>query len=364
MADNESAKEEANQPRPASKPGAPIMVAPGPNGLLIASDDLEALDTYERMLEAATTQTSSSGREYAVFYLKHAKAATASAILQEIFGGTTGGGDLMSGIADAALGDIGGGLMGDLLGLGGGGASTGFSAAGVDIVTDARLNALIVYARPDDIDMVFRLLQILDQRIGPTDVEAGGVARLIPVLNSSASQVAEVVKQIYSDRLEGGSGGQPSPEDLMRALRNAGPGGASADAQEPAKMTIGVDTRSNSLVVRAPDALFFEVQQLVEKLDTVQEDSGQATQIVSLRHSNPEAVKEALGTILGTAAVTTTQQQPAGQGGGNSDGDAGDAARQQQEMIRRIQEFRERMQRGGGDRGGRGGRGGGGRGGR
>lgn len=360
------AKQEA--PTRQSKPGAPILVAPGPNGLLIASDDLEALDAFERLLEASTLQTGTSGREYAVFYLKHAKAATAAAILGEIFGASGGTGDsLMGGIADAALGDIGGGLMGDLLGLGGSGASTGFSAAGVDIVTDTRLNALIVYARPDDIDMVFRLLQILDQRIGPMDVEAGGVARLIPVLNTSATQVAAVVKEIYADRLEGGGGRQPSPEDLMRLLRNAGPGGQSADAQEPEKMTVGVDARSNSLVVRAPDALFFEVKALVEKLDTEQAGSEQATQIVSLKYSNTEVIKEALGPIIGEQNVTTQPQAAAGQQPeANNDRGGDDAARQQQEMIRRFQEMRERMQRGGGggDRGDRGGRGGGGRGGR
>lgn len=357
----------ATQPASPSQNGAPILVAPGPNGLLIASDDLEALDAFERILEASTMQ-STSGREYAVFYLKHAKAATAAAILGEMFGSSGGSGDsLMGGIADAALGDIGGGLMGDLLGLGGGGASTGFSAAGVDIVTDTRLNALIVYARPDDIDMVFRLLQILDQRSGPTDVEAEGVPRLIPVVNTTASQVADVVKTIYSDRLEGGGNGQPSPEDIMRMLRQ-GQGGGGADAQEPAKMSIGIDTRSNSLVVRAPDVLFFEVKALVAQLDTEQLDSGESTQIVRIQHANPEAIKEALGSILGEQAVTTAQQ-PGGQGGGGGNNNA-DAARQRDEMIRRIQEFRNRMQggggRGGGDRGGggRGGRGGGGRGGR
>lgn len=366
--------QEPNADRPAAVPsdqpasGAPILVAPGPSGLLIASDDLEALDAFERILEASTMQSGVSGREYAVFYLKHSKAATAAAILGEIFGtSSSSGGDLMSGIADAALGDIGGGLMGDLLGLGGSGPSTGFSAAGVDIVTDTRLNALIVYARPDDIDMVFRLLQIIDQRTGPTDVEAEGVARLIQVNNTSASQVAEVVKQIYANRIEGGSGGQPSPEDLMRMLRNAG-GGQGADAQEPAKMTIGVDTRSNSLVVRAPDMLFYQVKALVEQLDTEQLDSTQSTQIVSLKYSNSEAIKEALEPILGDQSVTTTSSSSGGQNAeGRNNRNSADAAKQQQEMIRRIQEFRSRMQ-GGGRGGGRGdsggGRRGGGRGGR
>jgi type II secretory pathway component GspD/PulD (secretin) len=373
--DNVPATEEP-APKTKAKSGSPILVAPGPSGLLIASDDLEALDAFERLLEASTTATT-SGREYAVFYLKHAKAATAAAILGEVFGasGGTGGDSLMGGIADAALGDIGGGLMGDLLGLGGSGAATGFSAAGVDIVTDARLNMLIVYARPDDIDQVFRLLQVIDQRIGPTDIEAGGLPRMIQVNNTSAATVADVVKSLYADRIEGGNGGQPSPEDFMKMLRQGGPGGDNAAAQEPAKMSVTVDTRSNSLVVRAPDELFNQVKALVAQLDTEQLDSAQSTQIVSLKYSNTNAIKEALGNILGEQAVTTTTQQNAGQQQGREGG--GDQARQREEMIRRFQEMRQRMEQGGGrggpgggDRGGRGGggdrggRGGGGRGGR
>ena len=136
------------------------------------------------------TQSLSGSREYSVFYLKHAKAAAAAEILSEIFGGSSSDG-MLGGLADAALGDIGGGLMGDLLGLGGG-SSTGFSTGSVDIVVDQRLNALIVSAQPEDTETVYRLLKILDQRQGPTDVEAEGVARLIPVNNTTASQVAAV----------------------------------------------------------------------------------------------------------------------------------------------------------------------------
>ncbi|QDU57964.1 secretin N-terminal domain-containing protein [Aeoliella mucimassa] len=363
VAESEPSDVQPVAPKSPSKPNAPILVAPGPSGLIIASDDIEALDAFERLLEASTLQNTTGGREYAVFYLKHAKANTAAAILGEIYGSSTSSsGDLMGGIVDSALGDIGGGLMGDLLGLGGTGSSSGFSAAGVDIVTDARLNAIIVYARPDDIDMAFRLLQVLDQRIGPTEIEAEGVPRLIPVVNTSATDIAEVVKQMYPGRIEGASGGQPSPEDLIRALRNNGGGGA--DSQEVSKMSIGVDTRSNSLIVKAEDALFFDVKRLVEELDTVQVDTSESTVVLSLRNSNPEMMKEALSSFLGSQAVTSTTQAPgqdANRGGNNNNG--GDQARQQQEMIRRIQEFRQRMQGGGGGFPGGGGRGGGGRGG-
>lgn len=363
-ADNES---RSDPPPRESVPGAPILVAPGPNGLLITSQDLDALDAYQQLLETAISQSLAGGRQYAVFYLKHAKAVAAADILSQIFGGGSGGGDgLLGGIADAALGDIGGGLMGDLLGLGGGGSTAGgFSAAAVDIVTDTRLNALIVYARPDDVDTVFRLLQVIDQRAGPTDVEADGVARLIPVKHTSATNVLEVVKGIYANRLESGPDGQPSPQDVLKALK----GDQGGEALEPPKMSLGVDTRSNSLVVRAPDTLFEEVKLLVNQLDSEQLDSIQSTKVVSLKFSNSAAVKEALGSMLGDQVVTTKAAKANGQNGGEGDAakQAAEASKQQQEFMRRIQEFRSRMQQGGGgQRGGgqRGGRPGGQRGGR
>src|SRR4051794_7320743 len=62
------------QPPPQAAPqrqgarGAPIVVAPGPGGTLIASDDLEALDQLEDLLTTVAGHNAASGREYAVFY--------------------------------------------------------------------------------------------------------------------------------------------------------------------------------------------------------------------------------------------------------------------------------------------------------
>ena len=126
-------------------------------------------------------------------------------------------------------------------------------------------------------------------------------------------------------------------------------------------MTIGVDTRSNSLIVRAPDTLFQEVEQFVRQLDTKQLDNAESTEIISLKVSNASAVKEALAGIMGPEAISTTTPEQAREGGG---GDNQPNAQQQAEFIRRMQEARARFQQGGGGRGpGGGGRGGGGRGG-
>src|SRR5690606_16129611 len=110
--------------------------------------------------------------------------------------------------------------------------------------------------------------------------------------------------------------------------------GGAADAQEPAKMSIGVDARSNSVIVRAPDQLFAQVEALVTQLDSQQLDTTQSTEIVSLRHSNLEAVKAALAPIVGQQAISTTQT-PGQQAGQNQS--AADAARRQAEFMQRIQ---------------------------
>ena len=75
-----------------SRPGAPIVVAPGPGGVLIASDDLEALDDFENLLATVADRNTSATRDYAVFYLKYSKAATVSEVLSAIFGGGSKGG--------------------------------------------------------------------------------------------------------------------------------------------------------------------------------------------------------------------------------------------------------------------------------
>ncbi len=227
-----------------------IVVAPGPGGVLIASDDLDALDDFEALLSSVAERNGSSTRDYAVFYLKYAKAASVSDVLSAIFGGGQKSGGLVNDIASNALGDLGGGLMGNLLlGGGGGGASGGgFSSASVDIVPDVRLNALIVRAKPADLDTVEQLLRVLDQRVGPEEVEADLRPRLIPVYNTQASEVATVVQQIYSDRMASGGPAVMSPQDMLKMIRGNGP---NID-QQAQKMSIGIDARSNSLVVRAP----------------------------------------------------------------------------------------------------------------
>jgi type II secretory pathway component GspD/PulD (secretin) len=352
-----------------NRPGAVIVVAPGPGGVLIASDDLEALDDFEALLSSVAERNGSSTRDYAVFYLKYAKAAGVADVLSAIFGGGAKSGGLVGDIASNALGDLGGGLMGNLL-LGGGGSAAsggGFSSASVEIVPDIRLNALIVRAKPADLDTVEQLLRVLDQRVGPEEVEADLRPRLIPVYNTQASEVATVVQQIYQDRMASGGPAVMTPQDMLKMIRGNGP---NVD-QQAQKMTVGIDERSNSLIVRAPDPLFEEVKALVAELDQSDLTSPEVTRVVSLKYSNSSAVQQALTSVLGDQATTSTANgdsgRQAGDRGRGNGGGGNDPARQAQRQFRRSMEMMQQMQRmqdrmnGGGGGRGRGGNGGGGR---
>jgi type II secretory pathway component GspD/PulD (secretin) len=396
----------------AKKEPAPIIVTVTPGGIVITSEDTKALDDFEELVNTLSSTSGSSGREFTVFYLKHAKAEVAEELLNDVFGGGSsssgGGGSLLGDLAGAALGGSGGSLVSSLLG-GGGGSAAGFATGLVDIVADPRLNALIVQANSNDLDTVEQLLKVVDQPSSPETVFVPAKPRFIQVYNNQAEDIAQVVRQVYSEHITAvGAAGmnqmrQPSPEDFIRMLRGGGDrgggrgrgrGGRNQDRQEIDKMTVSVDANSNSLIVAAPENLFQQVKGLVEELDRTQSESRQATSVVTLRRASPIVVQQALTGLLGDKVKSntlssstpgtgrTSSTSPTSQAGGMQQGQPfggpfGQQGGDGEERMRRFMEFRDAMRQqggggrdggrdegrrefrgrdGGGDRGGRGGR--------
>ena len=366
--------------QPAGKSAKPeIKIELTPDGILVYCEDKEVLDRFEQLLRQIAPPASAAGqRKITVFYLKYIKADVASALVQQVLSGgdTMGGGvgSLMSDMTTNLLGG-GGGLMGMLLGGGGAAepaATTSFQASGtVSIVPDIRLNALIVQANPDDLETVEQLLKVIDKESSVTSVQTKRKPRLIPVIYTSAENIAAVIKEVYADRIAGGSsrGGQssrqPSPEDFMRALRGGGRGGSSgssrggqAKGEEP-KMTVGVDAQSNSIVVSANDQLFEEVEDLVRTIDQAGTQTNDTTVVRTLKFSNPAMIQKALTSILGDSIQTSTTSSTSGSRTGSSrtgssrtSGGSSDQA--SSEAIRRRMEFIQRLQQSGGGGGSRG----------
>ena len=296
----------------------PVVVAVTPDGLVIASQDPDALNQLEDLLRRMMTTgqyQQSTGPELVVYYLKHAKAESAGAILDQILGGGTltssgsSGGSLVGEIARAAFGNVGGGLVGSLLGAeenSSSGSSSGSErvSSRIQITPDNRLNALIVQAYPEDLQLIEEILRVLDRSDSPEDVAVQPKTIIIPVRNTQAEEIAGILRSVYQDRLVTGSGQQraPSPQELIQLLRGGrgGGGGRTQPQEEAPKMSIGVDSRTNSLIVSAPEKLLKEVQQLVEQLDQRAEtESEEATQVVTLERANPESIRSALTALLG-----------------------------------------------------------------
>ncbi len=377
----EPGSEPATPAEPKSVPGADITVSIGPNGIVIASEDLDALDELEARLRQIV-DSRGTAKEPHIVYLKYAKAQIAATLLTEILSGAPassepsgGGGGLMGDLAQGMMGDMLGGLLG---GLGGGGGAAA-SASGVTIIPDIRLNALIIQASPRDFDNVELYLQVIDQPSGPEKVETSPSPRFIPVHNTTADAIAVVVRQVFAGRMTadaaagGGQPRQPNPEDLIRALRGGGRGGQQQQSKgEEQKMTVGVDTRTNSLIVSAPDYLFEEVKALVQQLDVSELSSDQVVKVVSLRSANADVITRSLGSMFGTSITTTKTatnsttgrpggappagggQRPGGPGAGQGGGQPPQGAPNVSNDVRAQMEIFNALQ-GGGNRGGGGG---------
>jgi type II secretory pathway component GspD/PulD (secretin) len=354
--------------------GSEIRIEFTPSGVLISSEDTAALDQFEDILRTvAGPQAVTPGKNFTVYFLKHCRAEVARQLISDILGGSTsegGGGSLVGDVAANLVGG-GGGLLGALLGGGGGGdgSVTTVQATGpVSIVADSRLNCLIVQALPVDAQLIEQLLKVIDREGSITDIQTAGKPHVIPVIYVQAEQVASIVREAYASRLATNAaqgGGQPNPADFIRALRGGRGGRSGTDVKsEEAKMTIAVDTRSNSLIVTAPEPLVEEVRQLVEMIDQGGANLSEDVQIVSLKKANPESVQKALAAIMGTTSSSTatnrsaTQSPRPGQPGGMPFGGA--TAGDIQARMQFFQQLQQGMGRGGfGGPGGFGGQGGG-----
>lgn len=359
--------------------GQDIVVQLTPAGIIIASEDTAALDAFQTLMESVATPSGVASDLPTIIWLKYIKAEVAAELVSSVLGGAE---STLSSAVDSVTSGFGGGMLGLLGGLGGGGGgetsstkSVLTSSGSVNIVPVARLNALIVQANPIDMQMIELILEKVDIQESPEDIETVAKPALIPVIYQDASDVADVVKSIFGDRIAGAQssgggggrggqgGGQPSPQEFIAALRGGGRGGrggGDSAVSEPAKISVAVDEKSNSLVVIASPQDFAEVKALVEELD----QSSMVTEETIVTYStngsvNPEVMKLALESILGTQAGSTKDSSSSPTESGNNPArPSSGTAQSASEIQQRIEAFRARFGGGGGPGGGFGGRGG------
>ena len=204
-----------------------MVVAPGPGGLTIASEDQGALDALESLLNAIAGQSQAAGPRLHIFDPKHISASAASTLLSSVMSGMATSSPAVSnsrGGGGRSRGDDSPrGVIGSLLQGGGSGGSV-LGNTTPYIVADSRLNSLFVQGTPAQIKFIEEMLKIVDQESGPEEVMTFPKPKFIPVYYTSAQSVAEVLRQVYANRIATDQsnqrrGGGPSPEDFIPYAR-------------------------------------------------------------------------------------------------------------------------------------------------
>ncbi len=258
---------------------APIRSQVVPNGILLQSEDTDALDRFEEHLRTITTQDKKSISPTIVYYLKYVTAEEAVKMLADLLDGGNALADpasdtLINGSGNySSSGDYFGSFLFERDGV------TTVTAGTATVVSDARLNRLIVQGTKEDIAMIEGYMKIIDKDSSITAIETSGRSHIIELQHARAEEVAEVIREAFPTRIDTTNqraAQQRSNEQRGDDRRGQGEQRSVDDkptrGSEP-KMAIAVHESSNSLVITAPDSLFEEVEKLVETVDRRSERS-------------------------------------------------------------------------------------------
>ena len=169
---------------------------------------------------------------------------------------------------------IGGGQRG-----GGGRQGGGASSSELRISAEPGTNTVLIFGSAEQRDMVFDKVRDLDRR-------SANAIREIEVVNAKPEKLAETLLSIFG----GTGGGASSGRGAARG------GGRSAVAGTPGRIVIFGDEAAGKLLVRAPDNIFKEMEELVVTLD--QPSKMLQIRVFPLRYADATGAVESLKTSM------------------------------------------------------------------
>ncbi len=268
---------------------APVAVSVSGGNLIVGSADENALDRLQRLIETLVRGIPVR-TGWTVYYLRSSDASDTAAMLEQI---------LSAGLFSMSTTST--GLVG--------------SSQRLRIIPETRSNALFVSGPALKVQDVEELLKILDSSELPESLR-DRIPRLIPVEHADAAQVAEIIKEVYQADMSGetrntgggsgtrGGGGTGRRDTLVGNGNNRGR--QNRPRLSAARLTVGVDTRTNQLVVSASDALHRQIQALVQSLDRAALEAKPTVRVVKLATANSLVVQQALGSLFPKIKVSTT----------------------------------------------------------
>ena len=397
----DSSQESANQanengykpaPERKSVPGAPVTVRQTESGILITSDDLDAVDDLSYMIKNMTDEVSADIPP-TLLYFERRLVTEAKTLLEELVGlgggggggGGGGAGGLLGGVLSNAVPGV-GDALGGLLGGGGGGSDFGSSAVelegDVSFVIDSKHNALwVLGATENDLDRLLDYVAVIDGR-PPIDPRTSGRTRVLKV-SRDAEELRAIVETNFPDvrssapqqQAGGGNAAAAQQRQVLQAVQQLAGGGnkggnrgSANPEQERPYATIGVDVARNALLITGPEHIFLRVKKFVEESDQVPVKETKTVKVDGVPNTELiEFLKLKFGDMIVTGdeedGAAPTAAAGAGARGGRATGTNRANPNSGAPNAAALQNFIRQAQggRGGQGRGGRGGQGRGGR---
>ncbi|MFN7770808.1 MAG: secretin N-terminal domain-containing protein, partial [Planctomycetaceae bacterium] len=318
----QDAEESATAPRrePArSAGGGEIRVTTEGGKLVLSGDDLDALDRLEGFLQQVIESAPDNKTRWTVYYLRAADATETATMLGALFPqgsvtqtATQSGG--LFGNLTGGLSSLGGSLM-DMSGMG--------KSQPLRIIPELRSNALFISGPSEQVNDIMAALEVLDTNELPESAK-DRVPRMIPVEVADVTEVASIIKEVYKEQMDpvggnplaalargGGGGGGFNPLAMM-----LGGGQPQGRQQRGIQLTLGIDERTNTLIVSSSEQLFRQVEQLVQAIDQSAREANNTVRVVTLNSSNTAVAGQALSSLLGKVKVNQNQannsRRPAG----------------------------------------------------
>jgi type II secretory pathway component GspD/PulD (secretin) len=270
----------------------------------MSSNDSEALDRMERLIQALSAAAPPKTK-WTVYYLRLADATETATMLGSLFPDVT--------VAQSTSTTTGRSLFGGFNGFrtnttddsGLGSLSKGGK---LRIIPELRSNALFISGPEDEVNQVMEALGVLDSAELPESLK-DRVPRLIDIQHADVTDVAGIVRDVYKEHMDAGTAGQQGGQQNSNRGGGFNPmamfmGGGQqqqngARTPRAVQLSIGVDTRTNTLIVSASDPLFRQVESLVKSLDESASQARRTVKVVSLQNANSSVVQQTLGSLLG-----------------------------------------------------------------
>jgi type II secretory pathway component GspD/PulD (secretin) len=298
--------------QPSTQPGtrkAPVTITAVGNKLVISSEDPEALRLALELAHLMTQERSTKG-PFEVVHLKNASATEAAKTLDETFNGPKQ--------TQQPIPFFNRGRSAPLQ------TAVAPRENRIRVVADPASNSLLIEASPLDLLEVRRILK---DSIDSGDTESAAIMKTWPPLlckYASATEVVNVLRDVYRESMNqnasitsvNGLAGFNFAALRARRRQNLDVNG---NAKQVA-LSIGVDDRTNSLVMNCSEPMYQDIKRVVERLDGAARDSTRTVKVISLKSIDPSLVQQAIDALQGRRTTSTPRTAGYGVGGARTPG--------------------------------------------